>query len=98
MKLRISTQALQDHESRLYESDGSTDTLKVHVDGFARYTIIKRTKTVTTVEMEKEAISEFLSDADYYDECMEEDMLPVGRMFARAAKSVRKQILRGETK
>jgi hypothetical protein len=98
MRLKISTQALDDHQERLYESNESTDTIKVHVDGYARFTIIKRTKTVTTVEMETAAITEFLSDADYYDECMEEDMLPVGKMFARAAASVRKQILRGETK
>lgn len=98
MKLRISTQALDDHQQRLYESEQSTDTVQVHVDGYAKFTIIKRTKTVTTVDMDQAAISEFLSDADYYEECMEEDMLPVGRMFARAAKSVRKQILRGGTK
>ena len=98
MKLRISTQALDDHQERLYESEQSTDTVQVHVDGYAKFTIIKRTKTVTTVDMDQAAVTEFLSDADYYEECMEEDMLPVGKMFARAAKSVRKQILRGGTK
>ena len=52
MRLKISTKALDDHESRLYGSDESTDTVLVHQDRVgATYTIIKRTKTVTTVEM-----------------------------------------------
>jgi hypothetical protein len=92
MRLKISTKALDDHESRLYGSDESTDTVLVHQDRVgATYTIIKRTKTVTTVEMSSEAIADFLDDCDYQDEfCdIEEDRTGV---YARAIKSVRKQL------
>jgi CCR4-NOT transcriptional regulation complex NOT5 subunit len=92
MQLKISRKALFDHEDRLYESDENNDNIQIHVDGVARYEIIKKTKTIVTVEMNSAAIKEFLDDADYYKECMEGDELPLGRMFARAAESVKKQI------
>ena len=93
MRLKISTKALDDYESRLYGSDESTDTVLVHQDRVgATYRIIKRTKTVTTVEMSAEAIADFLDDGDYQAEFNSEDNDPYGLMWARAAASVRKQI------
>ena len=93
MRLKISTNALDDHESRLYGHDDSTDTVLVHQDKVgATYTIIKRTKTVTTVEISAEAIADFLDDGDYQAEFNSEDKDPYGLMWARAIKSVRKQI------
>jgi len=93
MRLKISTKALDDHESRLYGHDDSTDTVLVHQDKVgATFTIIKRTKTVTTVEMSAEAIADFLDDGDYQAEFNSEDNDPYGLMWARAIKSVRKQI------
>ena len=93
MRLKISTKALDDHESRLYGHDDSTDTVLVHQDKVgATYTIIKRTKTVTTVEMSAEAIADLLDDGDYQAEFNSEDNDPYGLMWARAIKSVRKQI------
>ena len=92
MKLKISTRVLDDHNSRLYGHDDSTDTVQVHLDKVgAIYTIIKRTKTLTTVEMSSEAIADFLDDCDYQDEfCdIEEDRTGV---YARAIKSVKKQL------
>ena len=97
MRLKISTKALWDHESRLYCSDESTDTVLVHFeDSSCVYTIIKRTKTVTTVEMNEPAIKEFLNDADYWIDCMrigaidEDDN--IGKLYERAAASVRGQL------
>ena len=96
MRLKISRAALSDHEDRLYYDSECDGSIKVHVDGLEKtYRIIKQTKTITTVEMNQAAINEFLSDADYYRECMEGDELPLGRMFARAAESVKKQIASG---
>ena len=98
MRLKISTKALDDHESRLYGSDESTDTVLVHFeDSSCVYTIIKRTKTVTTVEMNDEAIKEFLSDADHWIHIMEMKAFAwegddTGKVFKRAAASVRKQL------
>jgi hypothetical protein len=93
MRLKISTKALDDHESRLYGHDASTDTVLVHQDKVgATYTIIKRTKTVTTVEMSAEAIADLLDDGDYQAEFNSEDNDPYGLMWARAITSVRKQI------
>jgi len=93
MRLKISTRALDDHDSRLYGHDGSTDTVRVHQDKIgATYTIIKRTKTITTVEISAEAIADFLDDGDYQAEFNSDDNDPYGLMWARAIKSVRKQI------
>jgi hypothetical protein len=94
MKLKISSRALQDHDSRLYGHDDSTDTVRVHQDIVgATYTIIKRAKTVTTVEMNEVTIKEFLSDADFYaDPDFRDDFGVLGLMFERAAASVRKQL------
>jgi hypothetical protein len=97
MRLKISTKALDDHDSRLYCSDESTDTVRVHFeDSSCIYTIIKRTKTVTTVEMNEPAIKEFLSDADYWVDCMQCGAIDqddnTGRLYERAAASVRKQL------
>ena len=93
MRLKISTKALDDYESRLYGSDESTDTVLVHQDRVgATYTVIKRTSTITTVEMSAEAIADFLDDGDYQAEFNSEDNDPYGLMWARAAASVRKQI------
>jgi hypothetical protein len=97
MRLKISTNALWDHENRLYRSDESTDTVLVHFeDSNCVITIIKRTKTVTTVEMNEPAIKEFLSDADYWIHCMQfgaiEEDDNTGKLYERAAASVRKQI------
>ena len=98
MRLKISTKALWDHQSRLYCSDESTDTVLVHFeDSSCVYTVIKRTKTVTTVEMNEPAIKEFLSDADHWIFIMEMngfawDGDDTGKVFKRAAASVRKQI------
>ena len=97
MRLKISTKALWDHESRLYCSDESTDTVLVHFeDSSCVYTIIKQTKTVTTVEMNEPAIKEFLNDADYWIDCMKMNVLDeddnTGKLYERAAASVRKQI------
>lgn len=92
MKLKISTMALSDHDSRLYGHDDSTDTVRVHQDKVgAIYTIIKRTKTVTTVEMSNEAIAEFLDDCDYQDEFCDIEQGRTG-VYARAIKSVKKQL------
>lgn len=94
MKLKISTKALNDHQSRLYGADGSTDTMLVNTeDANLVFTIIKRTKTVTTVEMNEAAIKEFLSDADFYaDPDFRDDFGNLGLLFERAAASVRKQL------
>ena len=93
MKLKLSSQALSDHENRLYCSDQSTDTVKVHIDQpTSIYTIIKVTKTITTVEMSDSAIKEYLSDGDYQAEFNSEDKNPFGLMWARATTSVRKQL------
>ena len=92
MRLRISTRALDDHESRMYCSDESTETVKVHIDQpESTYTIIKRTKLVTTIDISERAIKEFLDDADYYAE-FKDEMGDEGYMFERAAASVRKQL------
>lgn len=92
MKLKISTIVLSDHDSRLYGHDDSTDTVRVHQDKVgAIYTIIKRTKTVTTVEMSNEAIAEFLDDCDYQDEFCDIEQGRTG-VYARAIKSVKKQL------
>jgi hypothetical protein len=100
MRLKISTKALDDHESRLYGHDDSTDTVLVHQDRVgATYTIIKRTKTITTVEISAEAIADFLDDMDYQHENLREwlrdddaERIAYGRSCGRAAASVRKQI------
>ena len=94
MRLKIATKALSDHQSRLYGADGSTDTMLVNTeDPSLTYLIIKRTKTVTTVEMNEAAIKEFLSDADFYaDPDFRDDFGNLGLIFERAAASVRKQI------
>lgn len=95
MKLKLSSQALSDHENRLYCSDQSTDTVKFHIDQPSSiYTIIKATKTVTTVEMSESAIKEYLADGDYQAEFNSEDKNPFGLMWSRATKSVRKQIIK----
>ena len=92
MKLKISTKALDDHDDRLYSNDDSTDTVRVHKDRVgATYTIIKRTKTVTTVEMSSEAIADFLDYCDYQDEFCDIEEGRTG-VYARAIKSVRKQL------
>jgi hypothetical protein len=100
MRLKISTNALDDHNSRLYGHDDSTDTMQVHIDMVgATYTIIKRTKTVITVEMSEAAIADFLSDMDYQHSNLREwladddaERIAYGRACGRAAASVRKQI------
>ena len=90
IRLRISNSALDDHENRLYGHDDSTDTVKIHQDRVgATYTIIKRTSTITVVDMSTEAIAEFLDDADYQHEFSEGDD---SDYMARASASVRKQI------
>jgi hypothetical protein len=78
----------------LYCSDESTDTVLVHFENpNCVYTIVKRTKTVTTVEMNEPAIKEFLSDADYYaDPDFRDDFGNLGLLFERAVASVRKQL------
>lgn len=92
MRLKISTNALDDHDSRLYGHEDSTDTVRVHIDKVgATYTIIKRTKTVTTVEMSSEAIKDFLDDCDYQDEFCDIEEGRTG-VYARAIKSVKKQL------
>lgn len=97
MRLKISTKVLDDHDDRLYGHDDSTDTVRVHQDTVgAIYTIIKRTKTVTTVEMSSEAIADFLDDCDYqveFNECDgDEYMNSLTKACERAAASVRKQL------
>ena len=97
MKLKISTKALDDHDSRLYGHDDSTDTVRVHLDRVgATYTIIKRTSTMTTVDMSNEAIADFLDDCDYqveFNNCDgDEYMTSLTKACERAAASVRKQI------
>lgn len=93
MRLKISTNALNDHGSRLYGHENSTDTVRVHQDIVgATYSIIKITKKVMTVEMSDAAIKEFLDDADYCKESMIDDSPSIARLFERAAASVRKQL------
>ncbi len=97
MKLKISTKVLDDYDSRLYGHDDSTDTVRVHQDIVgATYTIIKRTKTVTTVEMSNEAIADFLDDCDYqveFNDCADDKFLTsLTKACERTATSVRKQL------
>lgn len=97
IRLRISTAALDDHDSRVYGHDDSTDTVRVHQDIVgATYTIIKRTSTITVVDMSAEAVTEFLDDADYqYEFTIDSDCkytVGIAKAFGRAAASVRKQI------
>ena len=90
MRLRISTAALDDHENRLYGHEDSTDTVKVHQDIVgAMFKIIKRTSTITVVDMSTRAITEFLDDADYQHEFNSDSY---GDSMGRAFASVRKQI------
>ena len=92
MKLKISTKVLSDYDSRLYGHDDSTDTVRLHQDIVgAIYTIIKRTKTVTTVEMSSEAIKDFLDDCEYQDEFCDIEEGRTG-IYARAIQSVKKQL------
>jgi len=96
MRLKISTRALDDHASRLYYRDETNTDIQQMIsseDSNCRYTIIKYTKTITTVEMNGAAIKEFLSDADFYaDPDFRSDFGNLGLAFERAAANVRKQI------
>lgn len=97
IRLRISTAALNDHDDRLYGHDDSTDTVRVHQDIVgATYTIIKRTSTITVVDMSTEAITEFLDDANYqYEFTIDSDCqytVGIAKAFGRAISSVRKQM------
>ena len=97
IRLRISTTALDDHDNRLYGHDDSTDTVRVHQDIVgATYTIIKRTPSITVVDMSTEAITEFLDDAAYqYEFTIDSDdgyTVLIAKAFGRAISSVRKQI------
>jgi hypothetical protein len=99
IRLRISTAALDDHQSRLYGHDDSTDTVKVHQDIVgATYTIVKRTPSITVVDMSIKAITEFLDDADYqYEFTIDSDCkhtVSIAKAFDRAIFSVRKQMLK----
>lgn len=72
----------------------------VHVDGEAHglvYDIKDSRKVLVTVTLSSEAVTELLSDCDYYADALDQgvldgDIAPLARKMRSAAISIRKQI------
>jgi hypothetical protein len=99
--LQLSSAALSDHISRLYESvhtgdDEQQNNLWSHVDGADRGSIliIKETKSTTTARMSYEAVLELVDDMDYQAEFSYEGERAAQMMCKRVIASVRKQLAR----
>ena len=99
--LQLSSAALSDHISRLYESvhtgdDEQQNNLWSHVDGADRGSIliIKETKSTTTARMSYEAILELVDDMLYQAEFSYEDDAAARAMCKRVVASVEKQVAR----
>jgi len=105
IKVRLSAQAWSDHYTRLYLNeyalvDGKRVTVfpAPHCDDVNAFIIsIKEGKRLVTVVLTEAAVTEMLSDFDFYSEmsssCGEyADMANVVRAMRAAATSIRKQI------
>jgi hypothetical protein len=99
--LQLSSAALSDHMSRLYQrvhtGDGEQQSrLFAHVDGVNRGKILitKETKSTTTARMSYEAILELVDDMLYQAEFSYEDDAAARAMCKRVVASVEKQVAR----
>lgn len=105
--IRISTQAINDHVSRLYdkhiERNANNEIVPVfpiiHIDGKANGIInwIANGKKISKVNLDDAALKELLSDCDYYagligDGVLDSDAVGIARCLANAARSIRKQL------
>lgn len=101
--IRISSEALHDHTSRLYHRECNQQCCAnhspmVHVDGFSNGYIrsIECGKRIAKVTLNDAAIKEMLSDFDYYADALdngalEDDARSLAHAMKRAAATIRKQ-------
>jgi hypothetical protein len=99
--LQLSSAALSDHMSRLYErvhtgDDEQQSQLFTHVDGadHGSILVIKSNKSTTTARMSYEAVLELVDDMEYQAEFSYEDERAAQMMCKRVTASVRKQLAR----
>ena len=95
MNLTISTLAISDHMSRLYDEWGAKGNTFFHVDGEESgvITVHKEGKKTSNVTMDRNAVIEFLADMAYQVEVTDD---PSDRVYRgqckRAWVAVKKQL------
>lgn len=100
-KVKLSTLAISDHMSRLYDEFNTNGKTVYHIDGSESgvITIISEGKKISIVLMDDNAIQEFISDMDYQVEISEDSWeRAYGQQCARALKSMKSQVIRQEGK
>jgi hypothetical protein len=93
--ITISTLAISDHMSRLYDEWESDGTTYHHVDGpdSGTITIVKRGPKTTQVTMTMSAVREFIDDMKYQVEIYEDSFeRAYNAQCKRALVSIRKQV------
>ncbi len=99
-EVKLSTLAISDHMSRLYDEHNANGNTVYHIDGSESgvITIINEGKKISTVLMDDNAVREFISDMDYQVEVSEDSWeRAYGQQCARALKSIKSQVIKTVT-